>query len=72
MRKPRGRHRSEGPTSQPSPNTQRRVVGPQSDAIDIYTASKRGLINHQTGEITLPQYGVSMLIDDAIIQGMYI
>lgn len=38
--------------------------------MDIYTAHQRGLINAVTGEVTLPQYGTSMLIDDALMQGM--
>lgn len=39
-------------------------------SIDIHTARDQGLINMQTGEVTLPQYGTSMLIDDALMQGI--
>jgi len=41
----------------------------ESGPIDIYTARDRGLLNMQAGEVTLPQYGTSMLIDDALLQG---
>jgi len=43
---------------------------PKVEPIDIYKANTRGLLSHQTGEVTVPQYGISMLIDDAMIQGM--
>ena len=41
----------------------------QQHPIDIYSAKNRGLINEHTGEITLPQYGTNMFIDDALLQG---
>lgn len=37
--------------------------------IDIHTARQKGLINTATGEVKLPQYGTSILIDDALMQG---
>ncbi|XP_067941004.1 uncharacterized protein [Watersipora subatra] len=40
--------------------------------MDIYSAKDQGLINMQTGEITLPQYGTSMLLDDALMQGLLV
>ena len=58
IRKDRSRHYS-GPSQS----------SPKYDTIDIYRANAEGLINHLTGEISVRQYGVSMLIDDAIIQG---
>ena len=42
-----------------------RDIGP----MDIHAAKDRGLINTRTGEVTIPQYGTSMLIDDALLQG---
>lgn len=39
------------------------------ESIDIHAANGRGLINHSTGEVSLPQYGLNMLLDDAILQG---
>ena len=38
--------------------------------VDIHAARDKGLINMHTGEITLPQYGTCMLIDDALMQGI--
>lgn len=86
IRKPRDRHRSGpisqpsvgGQISHPAvggPISQPAVIGtmtqlPAVDSIDVYKANSRGLINNQTGEVTIPHYGVTMLIDDAIIQGM--
>ncbi|XP_067936299.1 uncharacterized protein [Watersipora subatra] len=58
IRKDHTRHRS-GPNQSST----------QPEAIDLYKANARGLISHAKGEVTVPQYGVTMLVDDALIQG---